>query len=236
MRTGRVRRFTSPFELARKSPQLPRESFDVSQLAGVPVLVVDDNATNRRILEDSVLRWKMVPTVVEGAAAAIQVLQHACASHARLPVVVADIHMPEMDGFGLVERIREDPLLSGVRIVLLTSGGKRGDAARCQKLGVAAYLQKPFDRLELREVLLRVLAENPATHEKRTLVTRHTIREQTKSLTFLVAEDNEVNQRLIARLLEKRGHTVVLAQNGQEALDALEKQPSTSSSWTDRCR
>ncbi len=201
-----------------------RESFDVSQLAGVPVLVVDDNATNRRILEDSVIRWKMVPTVVEGAAAAIQVLQNACAWHARLPVVVADVHMPEIDGFGLVERIREDPLLSGLKIVLLTSGGERGDAARCQKLGVAAYLKKPFDRLELREVLLRVLAENPATHEKRTLVTRHTIREQTKSLTFLVAEDNEVNQRLIARLLEKRGHTVLLAQNGQEALDALDTQ------------
>jgi PAS domain S-box-containing protein len=204
---------------------VPRESFDVSQLAGVPVLVVDDNATNRCILEDSVIRWNMIPTVVGGAAAAIQVLQHACASHARLPVIVADVHMPEIDGFGLVERIRQDPLLCGVRIVLLTSGGKRGDAARCEKLGVAAYLKKPFDRLELREVLLRVLAEGQVTHERRSLVTRHTIREQTKSLTFLVAEDNEVNQRLIARLLEKRGHIVVLAQNGREALGALEKQP-----------
>jgi CheY-like chemotaxis protein len=166
----------------------------------------------------------MIPTVVEDAAAAIQVLQRACASHTQLPVLVADGHMPEIDGFGLVERIRQNPQLSGLKIVLLTSGGKRGDAARCQKLGIAAYLKKPFDRLELREVLLRVLAKDPGTPEKRTLVTRHTIREQTKSLTFLVAEDNEVNQRLIARLLEKRGHIVVLAQNGQEALDALEKQ------------
>src|SRR5579859_1939740 len=111
-----------------------------------------------------------------------------------------------------------------VLIVMLTSGGERGDAARCQKLGVAAYLSKPFDRLELRDVLLHVLASVPTPQEKSALVTRHTVREQAPSLSFLVAEDNAVNQRVIARLLEKRGHSVVLAQNGREALEALEKQ------------
>jgi PAS domain S-box-containing protein len=201
------------------------ESPDVSQLAGEPILVVDDNSTNRRILRDSVLRWKMKPTVVESAAAALQVLQRCQASNSPLPVVLTDAHMPEIDGFGLVERIRQDPLLSNGRIVMLTSGGQRGDAARCQKLGVAAYLSKPFDRLELREILLRVLTGDAAKPKKRALVTRHTVREQEKSLSFLVAEDNAVNQRLIARLLEKRGHRVVLAQNGREALEALEKQP-----------
>jgi CheY-like chemotaxis protein len=205
-------------------PALPPESLDVSQLAGVPILVVDDNAANRRILEDSVIRWKMMPTVVDGAAGAIQELRHALESGARLPLVLTDAHMPEVDGFGLVERIRQDPLLSNLRIVILTSGGERGDAARCQKLGVAAYLSKPFDRLELREVLLRVLAGDPAAPGRMALVTRHTVREQEKSLSFLVAEDNAVNQRLIVRLLEKRGHSVVLAQNGREALEALEKQ------------
>jgi CheY-like chemotaxis protein len=107
---------------------------------------------------------------------------------------------------------------------MLTSGGERGDAARCQKLGVAAYLSKPFDRLELRDVLLHVLARDPARPEIRALVTRHALQEQRQSLSFLVAEDNAVNQRLIARLLEKRGHSVVLAQNGREALEALAKQ------------
>ena len=206
------------------SAAVPAESLDVSRLAGVPILVVDDNATNRRILEDSVIRWKMMPTVVESAAEAIQVLQHAHASGIQLPLVLTDAHMPDIDGFGLVERIRQDPLLFNVRIVILTSGGERGDAARCQKLGVAAYLSKPFDRLELRDVLLHVLACVPAPREKSALVTRHTVREQTRSLSFLVAEDNAVNQRLIARLLEKRGHSVVLAQNGREALEALDKQ------------
>ena len=208
---------------------LPAESLDVSQLAGVPVLIVDDNATNRCTLQDSVRRWKMVPTVVESAAAAIQALQHALASGARLPLIVVDAHMPELDGFGLVQRIRQDPVLSNglstVRIVMLTSGGTRGDAARCRRLGVGAYLSKPFDRSELREVLLRALATGPTGSENRVLVTRHTVREQEKPLAVLVAEDNAVNCRLIARLLEKRGHTVVLAQNGREALEAWEKQP-----------
>jgi two-component system sensor histidine kinase/response regulator len=200
------------------------ELLDVSELAGMPILMADGNATYRRILEDSVIHWKMMPTVVESAGAAIQALQNGHASGARLPLVLTDAHLPDIDGFRLVEMIRQTPSLSSVRIVILTSGGERGDAARCQKLGVAAYLSKPFDRLELRDVLLRVLAHEPANPEKRALVTRHAVREQTHSLSFLVAEDNAVNQRLILRLLEKRGHRVVLAQNGREALEASKKQ------------
>jgi len=101
--------------------------------------------------------------------------------------------------------------------------GLRG-AVASQSLGIAAYLSKPFDRLELRDVLLQVLTTEPAKLENRALVTRHTLREQRRTFSFLVAEDNPVNQKLIARLLEKRGHTVVLAQNGREALEALEKR------------
>jgi len=222
---GKGSTFYFTVQFASGDAALPAESLDVSELAGVPVLVVDDNATNRRILENSVIRWKMKPTVVEGAKAAIQALQHALASGAQLPLILTDAHMPEIDGFSLVETIRQDPSFANIRIVILTSGGERGDAARCKALGVAAYLSKPFERLELREVLLRVLAGDPTAPEKRALVTRHSLREQAKSLSFLVAEDNAVNQRLIVRLLEKRGHSVVLAQNGREALEALEKQP-----------
>jgi len=159
--------------------------------------------------------------VAESSVAAIQALQHTHTLGSQLPLVLTDAHMPEIDGFGLVERIRKDPSLDNIKIVVLTSGGERGDAARCRALGVSAYLSKPFDRLELREVLLRVLAGDPAVPGKGPLVTRHTIREEERSLSFLVAEDNAVNQRLIARLLEKRGHIVVLAQNGREALEAL---------------
>ncbi len=221
---GKGSTFYFTVQAGQEETELPSEPVDVPQLAGVSVLVVDDNATNRHILEGAVLRWKMVPTAVESAAAAMKALQHAHDSGTQLPLVLTDAHMPGVDGYGLVEAIRQNPSFSSVKIVMLTSGGKRGDAARCEALGIAAYLSKPFDRLELREVLLQVLATDPTKLETRALVTRHTVREQRQSLSFLVAEDNAVNQKLIARLLEKRGHSVVLAQNGREALEALEKQ------------
>ena len=221
---GKGSTFYFTVQVGQEETRLPSEPLDVRQLAGVPVLVVDDNATNRRVLAESLIRWKMVPTVVESAAAAMKALQQTHESGTQLPLVLTDAHMPEVDGYGLVEVIRQSPSFSKVKIVILTSGGKRGDAARCQSLGIAAYLSKPFDRLELREVLLQVLATGPAKLKTRALVTRHTLREQRQSLSFLVAEDNAVNQMLIARLLEKRGHTAVLAQNGQEALEMLEKQ------------
>ena len=199
-------------------------AIDVAALAGVPVLIVDDNAANRRILEDSVTRWSMKPTVVGNALAAMQALRKAHDAGAELPVVLTDAHMPETDGFAFGEKIREDPLLSGARIVILTSGSERGDAARCQKLRVAGYLSKPFDRLELRDVLLRVVLGTPREPAEASLAIPYAVKDKGKSLSFLVAEDNEVNRTLIVRLLEKRGHRVVLAGNGQEALQELRKQ------------
>ncbi len=226
---GRGSTFYFTVQVGLGDAESPRDSLaktlDISQCAGVPVLVVDDNATNRRILEDSLRNWKMMPTVVESAAAAIRALRRAQESGSPLPLLLTDAHMPEMDGFGLVERIRQDPSLNNIKIVVLTSGGLRGDAALCRKLGVNAYLSKPFDRLELRELLLHVLAGDSARPENAALVTRHSLRDQAKSLCFLIAEDNVVNQKLIARLLEKRGHTVVLARNGWEALALLEQRP-----------
>jgi signal transduction histidine kinase/CheY-like chemotaxis protein len=195
-----------------------------AQLTGVPILVVDDNPTNRRILEDSVRCWKMIPTVADSAMAALQALREAHQSGAHFRVVLTDAHMPETNGFGLVESIRQEPFLSGVKIVMLTSSGDVGDLARCRKLGVSGYLIKPFDRLELREVLLNVLA-GPSTHlESRDPTTRNSPEVQRERLSFLVAEDNLVNQRLITRLLEKRGHSVVLAHNGQEARGFMQQQ------------
>jgi PAS domain S-box-containing protein len=221
---GKGSTFHFTIRAGRAQEEARTEPFDPSRLAGEAVLIVDDNETNRRILEDSARRWKMVPVTVSSAAAALEVLRDRRRSGAALPIVLTDAHMPEMDGFGLVEEMRRDRAFDPIRIIMLTSGGQRGDAARCRELGITAYLSKPFDRLELREVMLRTLAGNAVEPGRCELVTRHTLREQARSLDFLVAEDSAVNQKLITRILEKRGHSIVLVQNGREAVEARWKQ------------
>ncbi len=195
-------------------------------LRGVKVLVVDDNRTNRRILEGMLKRWEMKVTTVEGAEEALEQLCAALESGDSYGLVLTDMHMPGMDGFALVERIRQKPELSTSTIMMLTSAGHRGDAARCQELGVSAYLLKPIRQSELREAVARVLG---AKEQKGAipLITRYSLqdaREPSASLRVLLVEDNAVNQRLASRLLEKRGHSVVVAGNGLEALEALEKE------------
>jgi PAS domain S-box-containing protein len=195
-------------------------------LQDVKVLVVDDNPTSRRILEGMLKRWEMRSTLVEGGEEALTQLSSALEAGEAYTLVLTDTHMPKMDGFALIERIRRRPELSTAAIMLLTSAGHRGDAARCQELGVAAYLLKPIRQSELRDAIARVLG---AREEKNAipLITRYSLqdtRDTTAVLHVLVAEDNSVNQLLMTRLLQKRGHRVDIAANGREALAALEKK------------
>src|SRR5580704_2363689 len=195
-------------------------------LRGVKVLVVDDNRTNRRILEGMLLRWHMKPTPVDCAAAALAQLSSALEAGEPYPLILTDMHMPEMDGFALIEQIRQRPELSAATIMMLTSAGHRGDAARCQELGVAAYLLKPIRQSELREAVARVLGAREQEGAI-PLITRFSLqetREPDAYLRVLLVEDNLVNQRLAVRLLEKRGHRVAVAASGLEALLALEKE------------
>jgi len=194
-------------------------------LRAVRVLVVDDNRTNRRILEGMLGRWEMKSSSVQDGEEALAKLSEAREAGEPFALILMDMHMPKMDGFELIEEIRQGPHPSTAMIMMLTSAGHRGDAARCQELGVAAYLLKPIRQSELREAIARVLG---AREQKGAipLITRyslHDAREPAASLRILLAEDNAVNQRLASRLLEKRGHSVVVAGNGREALEALEK-------------
>ena len=192
-------------------------------LRGLRVLVVDDNRTNRRILEVMLRRWEMNPTSVESGETALAQLSTARAAAEPYALILTDMHMPMMDGFSLVERIRQRPELSTSTIMMLTSAGHRGDAVRCQELGVAAYLLKPIRQSELREAIARVLG---AKEQKGAipLVTRNSLQDARDPLRVLLVEDNAVNRLLATRLLEKRGHRVVMAANGREALDALENE------------
>jgi CheY-like chemotaxis protein len=193
-------------------------------LIGLPALVVDDNPTNRRILGEMLERWGMKPVLAANAEEALATL-HAARRFARsFALVLTDSNMPGIDGFALVEQARQEASLRQTTIMMLTSAGRRGDAARCRELGIAAYLIKPVSESELLEAVLRVLATKVRPADEPGLVTRHSLREGRPSLRILLAEDNAVNQRLAARLLEKRGHTVVVAATGREAVEAFSRQ------------
>ena len=195
-------------------------------MRGVKVLVVDDNSTNRRILGGMLARWEMRPTLVEGGEEALVQIAEAAQVGARYGLILTDMRMPRMDGFELIERIRQRPEVLTATIIMLTSACYRGDAERCRELGVSAYLLKPIRQSELREAVARVLGAREQTGAI-PLITRDSLgdeRDRSAPLRVLIAEDNAVNQRLVCRLLEKRGHQVVVAANGREALEAMEKQ------------
>jgi PAS domain S-box-containing protein len=195
-------------------------------LRDVRALIIDDNRTNQRILRGMLLRWDMKPTTVDGGEEALAALALARDKGEQFGLILTDMHMPNMDGFTLIERVRQQFESSTPTIIMLTSAGHRGDAERCRQLGVAAYLLKPIRQSELREAIALVLGARPLDGAI-PLVTRYSLqdaRDPHDVLSILVAEDNLVNQRLAARMLEKRGHRVTLAGNGQEALDALARE------------
>lgn len=197
-----------------------------AMLRGVRVLVVDDNPTNLRILEAMLNRWEMEPTLVEGGERALAELARSCQEGKPYSVILTDVHMPKMDGFGLVERIRRMPEFSTATIMMLTSAGQQGDAARCRELGVAAYLLKPVRKSELRDAIARVLGVREPTGavQPKIAVCSQAGKNPAVRLRVLLAEDNPVNQLLVQRLLEKRGHSVVVASTGLEALDLLQRE------------
>ncbi len=191
-------------------------------MAGLGVLVVDDNATNRRILGEMLRRCGMRPTLADGGSAALQELARAQDPFA---VILTDLNMPDMDGFTLVEHLRKAPLLAGeAQVIMLASAGLRGDAERCRELGVAAYLSKPVSQSELFEVVFRVLSTPAPRPELAAQIARQTSECESRKLRVLLAEDNTVNQKLVAGLLEKRGHRLTVTANGREALAALDRE------------
>jgi CheY-like chemotaxis protein len=195
-------------------------------LRDVKVLLVDDNRTNRRILERMLGLWGMKTTSVEDGQEALNELSSARGTGLPYGLILTDMHMPKMDGFTLIEQIRHRPELATATIMMLTSAGHRGDAARCKELGVAAYLLKPIRQSELRDAITRALGarEQQGAIPMITRFSLHDEPDPSACLRVLLAEDNAVNQRLGVRLLERRGHSVTVAANGRAALKALEEE------------
>ena len=218
--------FTLPLRKAEAAQKSPNEGPSHEDLLGLKVLVVDDNKTNRRILCGLLTAWGMKPIAASDGPEALELLAGAADSGDCFRVILTDMHMPKMDGFGFIEGVRGMPGLANSTILMLSSGGHRGDAARCQALGVAAYLLKPVRQSELREAIARAIGITSNSGSASMITQEKLRREQPVSqfLNILLAEDNHVNQKLAVRLLEKRGHTVTVVDNGSEAAIALEKR------------
>ncbi len=217
---GSIFHFTARFEVRAPAAAKPVPA-QPARLRGLPVLIVDDNATNRRILEEMFLQFQMRPTAVDNGAAALEAVERARHVGQPFSLVVLDGHMPGMDGFDVAERMREKPENYSPVVMMLTSGGNAGDLAHCRQLRIASYLVKPVKQADLRKAVLTALgapaaeplpppARQPLEPEWR----RH----------ILLTEDNPVNQKLAVCLLEKQGHTVTVAGNGKEALATLDKE------------
>ncbi len=214
---GSTFHFTAPFGLGVEEPE-PLPPF---ALAGLRVLIADDNAINREMLQQTLVGWQAKVTVASDGAAAVEEFEHARKNGATYQLVILDDHMPGLQGFAAAERIRALAGSEETKLILLTSHGLRGDAARCRSIGIEGYLRKPIKRGALRLGLTDVMGVGAAAPVERKLVTRHTIQEG-RQRRILLAEDNLVNQRLAVKLLEKHGHSVRVAANGREAVDSLD--------------
>jgi len=218
---GTTFHFTVCFPVAEGRAPSPSPAL-AAELRGLPVLVVDDNETNRRILYEMTREWGMRPCAVESGALALAAMETAQQKEDSFRLLLIDGNMPVMDGFELAERLRKRKLRDGevaATVLMLTSGGQPGEANRCRQLGISAYLLKPVLKADLLSAILTALGQRHLEKSTSpTLVTRHTLRESARKLRILVAEDNAVNQAVIIRALQKMGHTPVLAQTGKEAL------------------
>jgi PAS domain S-box-containing protein len=191
------------------------------KLLDLPVLVVDDNSTSRQILEEMLTNWKMKPVAAASGPAALEALKRAQKKGEPFRLVLADGHMPGMDGFDLSTSVQKDSRLRGVTVILLTFAGHREDQARAKRVGAAVAVTKPVKQSELWDAIVTAL--HVPGRKIRPSAARSVARGTHRRLRVLVAEDNPVNQELVLHLLERRGHSAIVAENGKQAIAALEK-------------
>ncbi|MFA6224110.1 MAG: response regulator [Desulfomonilaceae bacterium] len=222
---GSIFWFTAVLEQQPFAP--PKHVSPREEICGRRILGVDDNATNRRLLEAYLQTWGCGFDLVDGGPSALIKLRHASLTGDPYEIVLLDMQMPGMDGETLGEIIKGDPDLSDLILIMMTSLSRRGDAKRLQEKGFAGYLTKPVRQAQLYDCLVMSLGQacGPISGENRRIVTRHTIAEaRRKRLRVLVVEDNYTNQKLALSVLEKMGHDAQCANDGGQALDILKKE------------
>ena len=202
---------TARFGIASAAAAEP-ETMD---LAGLRVLIVDDNAINCRYFEKTLRRWRMEPTVANDGPTALAALAAAARAAKPYLLVLLDANMPGMDGFEVADRIRSMGEASGATVMMLSSSGQYGDAVRCRELGVAAYLVKPISAADLLRSIVSVLGKTPKAPQRMPAPAA----DSGPPRRILLAEDNQVNLLLALAILQQRGHIVTVARNGREAVE-----------------
>ena len=218
---GSAFHFTVRFGVAADAPV--QSWFKLEELDSMPVLVVDDNNTNRRILEDVLTNWGMRPSMAPGGPEALAVMDEAVASGEPFQLALLDVMMPDMDGFEVARRIRENPRFSACTLIMLSSAGQTENSDRCEELGIARYLIKPVKQSDLRETVLRVMNSRSEPGQP-VIFAPAEAEERRPSRRILLAEDGLVNQQVARELLESRGHRVVVVNNGREAVEAVRRE------------
>ena len=225
---GSVFHFTARFGIGT-AERIPAGHANQSALRGVGVLIVDDNATNRKILAEVVTKWGMRPAVAENASDALTLMKLERTGGKGFPLVLLDAQMPEVDGFALAKTIQQEADLAGAAIMMLSSSDLHEDSKRCRELGIATYLVKPINQIELLDAILKTLGATlqPGLQSLASAVSISPgpeANEPSQLLRVLLAEDNAVNQKLMLHVLEKRGYSVTVAADGLLALEAYKRQ------------
>ena len=221
MYPGSIFHFTAKFVLQKKSEVI--EVFDLERIKDLRVLAVDDNEKNLRILQDALTKYEIEVTTINSGVLALEELNRADHSGNPYNLMILDIQMPEMDGYDVAKRVRENPKFSTMSIMILTSIGQKGDALKCQELGIESYLIKPINPHEIMEGINILMAGINQNEGQPPLVTLHSIRETRHRLKILLAEDNIVNQRVVDGMLKKMGHSIVISNNGREVVEKFEE-------------
>jgi signal transduction histidine kinase/CheY-like chemotaxis protein len=212
---GSTFHFTVRFANA-KTPSTTGDRTDSSVLAGVNALVIEDNPTNRRVVDAMLRAWNVRPTLTENGRMGLMELENSEKRGEPYRLVLLDARMPGLDGFEVAAKIQGRPEVADATIMMLTPGGQFAEAERGRKVGIRNFLVKPIRRSELLDAVLRALGHD--THSHAGSVRESNVQVPGRKLRILLAEDNSVNQQLVVSVLGKEGHTVEVARDGREAV------------------